>query len=110
MAKLPNSGTLGRNQRKQQPNHPDMAGSLSVQCPHCQALTDYWLNGWLKESQQGGSFISVSVRVKQPRGEQRKPATQATADILGALGLGVQPPARGSSGPAKPEPDDDIPF
>ena len=54
-----NSGILSRNERKEQPNHPDFTGSLNVNG------TDYWLNGWVKEKKDGsGKFFSLSVRPK----------------------------------------------
>lgn len=57
-----NSGILSRNDRKEQPNHPDFTGQINVNG------TDYWLNGWVKERKDGsGKFFSLSVRPKEPR-------------------------------------------
>ena len=54
-----NSGILSRNERKEQPNHPDFTGSINVNG------ADYWLNGWVKEKKDGsGKFFSLSVRPK----------------------------------------------
>ena len=78
-----NSGILSRNDRKEQPNHPDFKGSLNVDG------RDYWLSGWVKERKDGsGKFFSLSVKPKDAPAEP-KPA-----------------PTRGG-GPAL---DDDIPF
>lgn len=60
-----NSGSLFRNERKEQDNHPDYAGTIMV------AGVEYWLNGWLKTSQKG-KFFSLSVKPKQPRQEQQR--------------------------------------
>jgi len=57
-----NKGTLAKNDRKTEPNHPDIAGSINVNG------TDYWLNGWLKtNSRDGSKFYSLTVKPKQER-------------------------------------------
>ena len=54
-----NSGILSRNDRKEQPNHPDFKGALNVNG------VDYWLSGWVKERKDGtGKFFSLSVKAK----------------------------------------------
>lgn len=54
-----NSGILSRNERKEQPNHPDHTGSINV------GGVDYWLNAWVKEKKDGtGKFFSLSVKPK----------------------------------------------
>ena len=69
-----NTGILSRNDRKEQPNHPDFRGSINVDG------VDYWLSGWIKEGKDGGKmegrkFFSLSVEPKQPRADQ--PRTRA---------------------------------
>lgn len=58
-----NRGALFKNDRKEQDNHPDYKGSVNV------GGVDYWLSAWLKRSQGGKSFMSLSVKPKedQPR-------------------------------------------
>lgn len=59
-----NRGILSRNDRKEQPNHPDFKGSINVDG------TDYWLSGWVKERKDGsGKFFSLTVRPKDPPSE-----------------------------------------
>lgn len=62
-------GSLFRNERKEQDNHPDYAGSIMV------GGVEYWLNGWLKTGAKG-KFFSLSVKPKQPR-QESKPAQSA---------------------------------
>ena len=83
-----NSGILSRNDRKEQPNHPDFRGSINVEG------RDYWLSGWIKERKDGsGKFFSLSVKPKDAPASQ--PETQ-------------RQPQRGGGKPAAL--DDDIPF
>ena len=84
-----NSGLLSRNDRKEQPNHPDFKGQINVEG------VEYWLSGWVKERKDGtGKFFSLSVKPKEA------------------------PPAKSASRTATPTPahsgfddmTDDIPF
>lgn len=67
-----NSGILSRNDRKEQPNHPDFKGQINVDG------VDYWLSGWIKErNDKSGRFFSLSVKPKEPA--QAKPVKQTSA-------------------------------
>jgi len=73
-----NSGLIADNDRKEQPNHPDMKGHLTV------AGVEYWISGWRKEGTRG-PFISLSVRRKderpaEPRRAPEKPRAQPKRD------------------------------
>lgn len=83
--KRPNSGTLGKNQRKTEDKHPEYAGEINVDG------TDYWLSAWVKTNGQSGEkFFSLSVKKKGSRGAgTAKPSS-------------VKPPAD--------EPNDDLPW
>lgn len=63
-----NRGTISKNTRKTEDNHPDIAGQINVDG------RDYWLNGWLKKnSNDGSSFYSLTVKPKQDRAEHGSP-------------------------------------
>ena len=56
-----NSGSLFINDDKQQANHPDRKGSITV------AGVEYWLSGWIKKTQQGQPWLSLSVTPKEKK-------------------------------------------
>jgi len=81
--KKPNTGTLGRNKRKESDSHPDFSGSLNVEGK------DYWLSGWIKENKSTGEkFFSLSAKAKEAIRADERPRPVAVSD----------------------EPDDEIPF
>ncbi len=81
-----NRGVLFVNDRKEPgSNKPDRTGTLNVDG------VEYFLDGWIKKSQSGVSFLSVSVKRKDkqpgqqapapaPRPQQRASAPAPTAD------------------------------
>lgn len=71
-----NRGALFRNQKKTTDKHPDYNGSINV------GGVDYWISAWLKESQQGTKYMSLSVTPKeQQEAPQAKPAQQQKAPV-----------------------------
>ena len=53
-----NSGSLLVNDQKQSENQPDRKGSIRI------AGVEYWISGWLKKTQEGKSWLSLSVTPK----------------------------------------------
>lgn len=57
-----NSGTLGRNDRKEKDSHPDHKGQCIIDGKA------YWISAWIKES-VNGKFFSLAF---QPKEEQQR--------------------------------------
>ena len=83
-----NRGVLFVNDRKEPgSSKPDRTGTLNVDG------VEYFLDGWIKKSQSGASFLSVSVKRKDkqpgqsvpsaPRQQQRAAAPAPAADTGG---------------------------
>lgn len=67
-----NSGSLFKNDRKENDRHPDYKGSLNVDG------TEYWLSGWVKTAgpkakNPGMKFLSVAVSPKEGTGSTAAP-------------------------------------
>jgi uncharacterized protein (DUF736 family) len=71
-----NRGSISKNTKKEQPNHPDYRGSLNVE-GH-----DYWISGWIKEGKGGEKFLSLSIRSKDEKKPAQKPADKAADSEL----------------------------
>ena len=54
------SGTLGRNDRKSQPNHPDHRGKCIIDG------VEYWISAWIKQG-PSGKFFSLAFQPKEYR-------------------------------------------
>jgi len=97
-----NSGLLSRNERKQQPSHPDFQGQINV------AGVDYWLAGWSKEAgpqakRPGMKFISLSVKPKDAAPAAPRPATPATDDDMAPTPIaGSAPVQQTQAAPSEP--------
>ena len=90
-----NRGVLFVNDRKEPgSNKPDRTGTLNVDG------VEYFLDGWIKKSQAGVPFLSVSVKRKD-----KQPGQQASAP---APKPQRQAPAQSSNDFA--DMDSDIPF
>ena len=65
-----NSGIISKNDRKEQPNHPDYKGSAEV------SGTKFWISAWIKERKDGsGKFLSLSFT------EQDQQKTQTSSSV-----------------------------
>lgn len=94
--KYDNSGIISENDRKQQPNHPDFKGQITVEG------REYWLSGWEKNGSKG-PFISLSVKPKEDQApQQSKPKS--------SLLKGSQEYKNKEAPTGFDEQDSDIPF
>lgn len=66
-----NSGSLFRNKRKEQENHPDSTGTVMI------AGVEYFINGWTKTTKDGDKWVSLSFKPKDGKSES-KPAARNT--------------------------------
>lgn len=80
-----NSGTLGKNDRREKDTHPTHAGKCRIDGK------GYWISAWVKEGRDGSRFFSLSFKPMEQRG-------------------GGAPPRETPPAPAAPDFDDDIPF
>lgn len=71
MNKRDNSGTLGKNTRREKDSHPTHSGRCTV------AGTEYWISAWVKEGTDGSKFFSLAFK---PREEQAQPQRQQPVD------------------------------
>ena len=72
-----NSGTLGKNKRKESDKHPDYAGQINVEG------RDYWLSGWVKENKSTGEkFFSLSVKPKEDKAPARETVDEPFSDEI----------------------------
>lgn len=72
------SGVLFKNDRKEQPNHPDYKGNARING------VDYWLSAWIKEGDQG-KFMSLALKPKEaerPTTSQRGSARTEDAEDI----------------------------
>ena len=57
-----NSGIIGKNERKQKDNHPDIKGQATVNG------VEYWMSGWKKEK-DGKGFYSLAFKPKEAKSQ-----------------------------------------
>jgi hypothetical protein len=85
-----NTGTLGRNQRREKDTHPEYTGSLNIDG------VEHWLSAWVKINQATGEkFFSLSVKPKEqrqapPAQSYQRPQAQQQQPIR--HGYGKSPP------------------
>jgi uncharacterized protein (DUF736 family) len=68
-----NTGSLFRNDRKNNEKSPDYNGSCLI------GGREYWINGWVKESKSGKKFFSFAFKEKEER--KVDPAPSKTTDL-----------------------------
>ena len=70
-----NSGSIWVNERKDQDTHPDRTGTARIDG------ADYWVNGWLRKTQDGKHYLSLSFREKQGQQAKAGPRPPLSADL-----------------------------
>ena len=61
----PGSGSLFKNDRKEKSNHADYRGDGALLDG-----TPVWISAWIKETNAGKKFLSLSFKEKEPRQDQ----------------------------------------
>ena len=75
-----NSGVMFVNDHKQPgDSKPDRSGSLNV------GGVEYFLDGWIKKSSAGATFMSISVKRKDKQPEQEQRPARQTAPAGGGF-------------------------
>lgn len=71
-----NTGTLGKNKRKEKDTHPDYSGQINIEG------VDYWLSAWVKTGNNNEKFFSMAVKPKdQDVQTQNNPSKQTSKDV-----------------------------
>lgn len=68
-----NSGTLGKNQRREKDTHPEYNGKCVIDG------REYWISAWVKDG-QNGKFFSLAFKPKEQQQERRQSAPPAAED------------------------------
>lgn len=108
-----NRGVLFVNSRKSDPKHADRKGTIHVQCPHCNATTEFWFDAWDNTNPDGQPRINVKIKAKDGQSGQQsaQPAAAGTPAVKSnarPLQQQVKPSSPGASGVE--DMDDEIPF
>ena len=82
-----NSGTLGKNTRREKETHPTHAGQCQIDGKR------YWISAWVKDGRDGNRFFSLAFKPMEQRGGANPP-----------------PANRAAPSPAPADFDDDVPF
>lgn len=80
-----NSGSLFRNKRKEQENHPDSTGTVMVEG------VEYFINGWTKTTQGGEKWVSLSFRRKDQQPDRAGAGAKQGASRAQSTGGSRQP-------------------
>jgi hypothetical protein len=77
-----NRGTIAKNAHKTEDKHPDIAGTINVEG------REFWINGWArKNSRDGSSFYSLSVKPRQERAREIQEQSYREAGVSGGDAL-----------------------
>lgn len=94
-----NKGALFKNHKRKSDKSPEYNGSINV------GGIEYWLSGWVKTSQSGNKFFSLSLQPK----EQEQPREQSISQQAMPKGPNSgRVIAAGGGRPTHVIPDDDM--
>jgi hypothetical protein len=62
-----NSGTLGKNQRREKDSHPTHTGQCTVDGKR------FWISAWVKDGRDGSKFFSLAFKPMEQRQEKAPP-------------------------------------
>jgi hypothetical protein len=68
-----NSGTLGKNERKAQDNHPGYTGKCVIDG------NPYWISAWIKDGTRG-KFFSLAFKPREPLAPKEAPQVAPSPD------------------------------
>lgn len=105
------TGSLFKNEDKQEETHADYNGSIVVHGEH------FWLNAWIKTAKNGQKYMGLSIKPKQQQGQGRSaPAPQGNDQRGTSNQYGQQSRGGEDRGGGAPQRDwskkggDDVPF
>jgi len=65
-----NSGSLFGNERREKDSHPHAKGSAVIDG------REYWVDAWTNTDKNGKRYQSLKFKLKEQRGEPRKPYSE----------------------------------
>lgn len=93
-----NSGSIWRNEKKTEPNHPDYSSPyktpFQITCPHCRQTVFFSLGAWVKDwkdktTEAVKKFFSCKLQPCNPDGTKFTPAASAPPQQAAAPEEGV---------------------
>lgn len=69
------SGAIFRNDRKQQPNHPDHTGTCTIDGK------EYYISAWVKQSGAGNKYFSLAFAPKEVQESKPTPPAAVHEDF-----------------------------
>lgn len=77
-----NSGALFKNDKKTSDKSPNQKGQGEICCPHCGAVSKFWISGWVKVMRNGvDRFISLAFTADTPNINQPAAKPPVKTDI-----------------------------
>lgn len=104
-------GSIFKNDNKESEKHPDYSGTCLL------GGQEFWINGWIKKPEGKKPYMSLSIKLKEPRGQGGGGQggggrqQQAPQNNYSQQRSGGNAPRGGGSGPNwEKDLDDQVPF